>query len=84
MRTLATPGIVPLLEKRTGLSYAQADGEEVEKDVGRAKFAAALIAAKHPAFTTLHLRGLDHTEHNCRPGSPEARQALATLDWTKR
>lgn len=80
MRALATPGIVPLLEKRTGLTYAQADGEEVEKDVGRARFAAALIAAKHPMFTTVHLRGLDHTEHGYGPDSPQAKQALATLD----
>ncbi|HEX4027041.1 MAG TPA: ectonucleotide pyrophosphatase/phosphodiesterase [Rhizomicrobium sp.] len=80
MRALATPGIVPLLEKRTGLTYAQTDGEEVEKDVGRARFTAALIAAKHPMFTTLHLRGLDHIEHGYGPGSPQAKEALATLD----
>jgi predicted AlkP superfamily pyrophosphatase or phosphodiesterase len=80
MRALATPGIVPLLEKRTGLSYAQTDGEEVEKDVGRARFTAALITAKHPMFTTLHLRGLDNTEHSYGPGSPQAKAALEKLD----
>jgi predicted AlkP superfamily pyrophosphatase or phosphodiesterase len=80
MRALATPGIVPLLEKRTGLTYAQADGEEVEQDVGRTRFAAALIAAKRPLLTTVHLRGLDNTEHSYGPGSPEAKKALATLD----
>lgn len=80
MRALATPGIVPLLEQRTGLNYADADGEDVEKDVGRTRFAAALIAAKHPMFTTVHLRGLDHVEHSYGPGSPQAKQALATLD----
>ncbi|HEX4271391.1 MAG TPA: ectonucleotide pyrophosphatase/phosphodiesterase [Rhizomicrobium sp.] len=80
MRALATPGIVPLLEKNTGLTYAQADGEDVENDVGRARFAAALIAAKHPMFTTVHLRGLDHTEHSYGPGSTQAKEALATLD----
>lgn len=80
MRVLATPGIVPLLEKRTGLTYAQADGEEVEQDVGRTRFTAALIAAKHPQLTTVHLRGLDNTEHSFGPGSPQAKQALAALD----
>jgi predicted AlkP superfamily pyrophosphatase or phosphodiesterase len=80
IRALSTPGLVPLLEKRSGVPFANADGEEVEEDVGRAKFAAALIMAKHPMFTTVHLRGLDHIEHGFGPGSPEAKQALATLD----
>jgi predicted AlkP superfamily pyrophosphatase or phosphodiesterase len=80
IRALSTPGLIPLLEKRTGLPFAQADGEEVGKDVGRARFASALIAAKHPMFTTVHLRGLDHVEHGYGPGSPEAKEALAILD----
>src|ERR1700722_6520148 len=75
IRALSTPGVIPLLEKKTGLDFAQADGEEVEKDVGRARFAAALIAAKHPMFTTVHLRGLDHIEHGFGPGSAEAKDA---------
>jgi predicted AlkP superfamily pyrophosphatase or phosphodiesterase len=80
IRALSTPGIIPLLEKRTGLDFAQADGEEVASDVGRARFAAALIGAKHPMFTTVHLRGLDHIEHGFGPGSAEAKDALQTLD----
>ncbi len=77
---LSTPGIVPLLEKQTGLGFIEADGETVEEDVGRTRFAAALIAARHPQFTTVHLRGLDHVEHGFGPGSPEANHALETLD----
>ena len=80
LSALSTPGLVSLLEKKTGLTLWQTDGEEVEKDVGRARFAAALISARHPQFTTVHLRGLDHTEHTFGPGSPEAKKALATLD----
>jgi predicted AlkP superfamily pyrophosphatase or phosphodiesterase len=80
VRALSTPGIVPLLEKQTGLTLAQADGESVEVDVGRMRFAGALIAAKHPRFTTMHLRGLDHIEHGFGPGSPQAKAALETLD----
>jgi predicted AlkP superfamily pyrophosphatase or phosphodiesterase len=80
VQALSTPGIVPLLEKQTGLTLAQADGESVEVDVGRTRFAGALIAAKHPRFTTVHLRGLDHVEHVSGPGSPEAHAALETLD----
>lgn len=80
VRALSTPGIVDLLEKATGVPFIQADGESVEEDVGRTRFAGALIAGKHPKFTTLHLRGLDHVEHNSGPGSPEAKKALETLD----
>jgi len=80
VRALSTPGIVPMMEKATGLTLAQTDGESVEVDVGRTRFAAALIAAKHPQFTTVHLRGLDHIEHESGPGSPEAKAALETLD----
>jgi len=80
LRALSTPGIIPLLEKRTGLTIAQASGEEVDEDVGSARFAAALIAAKHPMFTTVHLRGLDSVEHSYGPGSSQAKAALQTLD----
>jgi predicted AlkP superfamily pyrophosphatase or phosphodiesterase len=80
VRALATPGLVEELEQRTGLTLAEADGETVEVDVGRTRFAAALIAQKHPQFTTVHLRGLDHIEHGFGPGSPEAKAALETLD----
>jgi predicted AlkP superfamily pyrophosphatase or phosphodiesterase len=80
VRALSTPGLVSQLEKQTGIPLIQADGESVEEDVGRTRFAAALIAAKRPQFTTVHLRGLDHVEHNSGPGSPEAHAALETLD----
>ncbi|MDB5735606.1 MAG: type phosphodiesterase/nucleotide pyrophosphatase [Alphaproteobacteria bacterium] len=80
VRALSTPGLVDQLEKATGLALADADGETVEVDVGRTRFAAALIAAKHPQFTTVHLRGLDHIEHGFGPGSAEAKAALETLD----
>ena len=80
VRALATPGLVEMLENKTGLTLAQADGEWVDNDKGRAIFATALITAKHPEFTTVHLRGLDNTEHKYGPGSPEAKAALEALD----
>jgi predicted AlkP superfamily pyrophosphatase or phosphodiesterase len=80
VRALSTPGLVDELEKATGLSLAQVDGETVQVDLGRARYAAALIAGKHPQFTTVHLRGLDHIEHLFGPGSPEANAALEQLD----
>lgn len=80
VQALSTPGLVESLQKSTGLTLAQADGETVEVDVGRLRYAAALIAAKKPRFTTAHLRGLDHVEHESGPGSPEAKAALAQID----
>ncbi len=69
-----------MLEKATGLTLGDALGETIEVDIGRAQFTAALIEAKHPQFTTLHLRGLDHIEHGSGPSSPEAVAALEQLD----
>jgi predicted AlkP superfamily pyrophosphatase or phosphodiesterase len=80
VRALSTPGLVAMLEKKTGLALADADGESVDEDAGRTRFAAALIAARRPMFTTVHLRGLDNAEHAYGPGSPEARAALEKLD----
>jgi len=77
---LATPGLVDELQKATGLKLGQTDGGTADIDVGRTKFAAALIAAKHPLFTTVHLRGLDHSEHESGPGSPQADKVLEQLD----
>ncbi|HEX2761331.1 MAG TPA: ectonucleotide pyrophosphatase/phosphodiesterase [Rhizomicrobium sp.] len=80
VQALSTPGLVESLQKSTGLTLAQADGETVAVDVGRLRYTAALIAAKKPRFTTVHLRGLDHVEHESGPGSAEAKAALAEID----
>ncbi len=80
LRALSTPGLVDMLEKSTNLTLAQTDGDSAAIDDGRARFTAALIAAKHPLFTTLHLRALDHTEHGFGPGTPEAKAVLQALD----
>lgn len=77
---LSTPGLVPMLAQATGIALADADGDSLSADVGRTRYAAALIAAKHPQFTTVHLRGLDHIEHETGPGSLQAKGALETLD----
>jgi predicted AlkP superfamily pyrophosphatase or phosphodiesterase len=44
------------------------------------RFAAALIAEKKPAFTTVYLASVDHQEHAFGPGSPEALAAIARND----
>lgn len=80
VHALSTPGLVESLQKSTGLTLAQADGETVEVDVGRLRYTAALIAAKKPRLTTVHLRGLDHVEHESGPGSAQAKAALQEID----
>lgn len=79
MRALATPGLLAGLEKALG-PYAQGIDESVEADENRVRFAAALIAEKKPAFTTVYLASVDHNEHAFGPGSPEALAAIARND----
>ncbi len=79
MRALATPGLLVSLEAKLG-PYAQGIDESVEGDENRARFAAALIEEKKPAFTTVYLASVDHDEHAFGPGSPEALAAIARND----
>jgi predicted AlkP superfamily pyrophosphatase or phosphodiesterase len=80
VHALATPGEPEMLEKATGIAYLDADGETVDRDLNRMKFAAALIRLKHPMFTTIHLRGLDHTQHEFGPGTPQAKAVMTEED----
>ena len=80
VRALATPGLIDSLEKTTGLSLAEIDGDSAASDDGRDRFAAALITAHHPAFITVHLRALDHIEHVFGPDSSQAHTTLEQLD----
>lgn len=82
IEALSSPGLVAELEKKADLPLAAIFTEEAEGDVARAKFAAALIALKHPEFMTLHLVSLDHFEHEDGPGSDKAKAVLETLDKT--
>jgi len=79
MRALATPGLLGTLEAKLG-PYAQGIDESVEADENRVRFAAELIAEKKPAFTTVYLASVDHSEHAFGPGSPEALAAIARND----
>ena len=80
LAALATPGLLPELEKAVGLPYAQGIDESVEGDANRVRFAAALIAARKPAFTTVYLAGIDHEEHRSGPGSAAANAAIEQTD----
>ena len=79
LRALATPGLLGHLEAELG-PYPQGIDEEVEADENRVRFAAALIAEKKPAFTTLYLASVDHYEHKFGPGSPQALAVIARND----
>lgn len=80
VEALSTPGLVAELEDAAGLPLAAAQGQEAEADAARARFAASLIALKHPEFTTLHLVSLDHFEHEEGPGSDKAKAVLEAID----
>ncbi len=80
LAALATPGLLSEMEKAVGTSYAQGIDESVEGDANRVRFAAALIAARKPAFTTVYLAGIDHEEHRSGPGSAAANAAIEQTD----
>ena len=80
LEALSTPGLTVMLQKQTGISLADSSAGNVAGDDSRDRYAEALIAARHPAFTTIHLRALDEVEHMTGPGSPQAKLALQQLD----
>jgi predicted AlkP superfamily pyrophosphatase or phosphodiesterase len=80
IRALSTPGLIDQLEQSTGRTLADTTGASDTSDESLAQFTAALIAAKHPKLTTLHLAQLDHAEHVYGPGSAEAITTLENVD----
>ncbi|MFZ5618067.1 MAG: alkaline phosphatase family protein [Pseudomonadota bacterium] len=80
VEALSTEGLVAELEAASGVSFSELQSEEVTSDVARAKFAASLIALKHPQFMTLHLVSLDHFEHEDGPNSQKAIATLEAID----
>lgn len=80
LAALATPGLLPDLERRVGVPYAQGIDESVEGDANRVRFAAAILATRKPAFTTVYLAGIDHEEHRSGPGSAAANAAIEQTD----
>ncbi len=80
VRALSTRGLIEDLEHALGEPFAATFGEDPAFDEARSRFAGELIELKHPAFMTLHLVSLDHTEHTYGPGTPEANAALERID----
>lgn len=80
MHVLITPGLQDAIERKSGVKYAEAFGEDAKSDDARVALAAAIYALKKPKFFTLHLPALDESEHEHGPGSAEAKATLHSVD----
>lgn len=79
LAALATPGLLPVLEKDLG-PYPQGINEELDGDQARARFAVKLLELHQPQFMTVYFAALDHEEHAKGPGTPDANRVLEQID----
>lgn len=79
LAALATPGLLPTLEKDLG-PYPQGISEEFEADQARARFAIKLLELHQPQFMTVYFASLDHEQHAKGPGTPDANRVLEQID----
>lgn len=79
LAALATPGLLPALEKDLG-PYPQGINEELDGDQARARFAVELLTLHRPDFMTVYFASLDHEEHAKGPGTPDANRVLEQID----
>ncbi|GAC1655350.1 MAG: ectonucleotide pyrophosphatase/phosphodiesterase [Gemmatimonadaceae bacterium] len=79
LRALSTRDLLDTLERTLG-PYANGIDESITGDETRARFAARLIALKHPAFATVYLTALDHEQHATGPFSPTSLSVLERID----
>jgi len=79
LRALATPGLLPQLERELGPYPVSLDGSAAA-DAARARFAGRLLTSRRPRLLLLHLTALDHEEHNSGPFSPASLRTLEALD----
>ncbi len=77
---LATPGLIPELERATGQAYAPGIDESIAGDENRGAFADELIRLHHPEFLTVYLTALDHQQHMDGPDTPGAHAVLERID----
>jgi predicted AlkP superfamily pyrophosphatase or phosphodiesterase len=78
-RALATPGLLTELESKLG-HYARGIDEDIDADETRGRFAVALLAAKHPDFTTVYLTAYDHDQHGFGPDTDAAHATIERID----
>jgi len=77
LRLVATPGLLPEMEKELG-EYPR--GLSVEHDEGHVRFVTWLLEKKRPSLLTLHLLALDHEQHDRGPHAAEVFAVLERLD----
>jgi predicted AlkP superfamily pyrophosphatase or phosphodiesterase len=76
---LATPGLLPAMEKTLG-PYADGIDETLAGDENRTRFAVKLLEERQPAFMTAYLASLDHEQHASGPDTAEAKRTLERID----
>ena len=79
LAALATPGLLPALEKDLG-PYADGINEALDGDQNRARFAVKLLQLHRPQFMTVYFAALDDKEHATGPGTPAANHVLEGID----
>lgn len=79
LAALATPGLLPALEKTLG-PYADGIDEALDGDQNRARFALKLMQLHRPQFMTVYFAALDHQEHASGPGTAQANAVLEGID----
>lgn len=80
LTALATPGLIPELERATGQTYAAGIDESIAGDENRGAFAGQLIRLHQPEFLTVYLTALDHQQHLDGPDTPGAHAVLERID----
>ena len=79
LAALATPGLLPALEKNLG-PYADGINEALDGDQNRARFMVKLLETRKPQFMTAYFASLDDMEHHSGPGSAAADRVLESID----
>ena len=79
LAALATPGLLPSLEKDLG-PYADGIAEDLPGDQNRTRFAVKLLETRQPYFMTAYLTALDSQQHASGPDTPEAHKVLEGID----
>lgn len=79
LAALATPGLLPSLEKDLG-PYANGIDEDLPGDQNRTRFAIKLLETRKPQFMTVYLTALDTQQHASGPDTPASRDVLEHID----
>lgn len=79
LAALATPGLLPSLEKDLG-PYADGIAEDLPGDQNRTRFAVKLLETRKPYFMTAYLTALDTEQHASGPDTPASRKTLEGID----